>query len=80
MSHAFASLTRRSLIRLGLVGALACTIILPVAAQADPLPSWNDGATKTAIVDFVKRTTTAGPDFVPVADRIATFEIGRAHV
>jgi hypothetical protein len=74
MSHAFASLTRRSLIQIGLAGALACAIIMPAAAQADPLPSWNDGKTKTAIVDFVTRTTTAGPDFVAVADRIATFD------
>jgi phosphoglycolate phosphatase-like HAD superfamily hydrolase len=47
------------------------------AAQpaVDPLPSWNDGATKTAIVDFVKAVTTAGsPDFVPVPERIATFD------
>ena len=35
-------------------------------AQADPLPSWNDGAAKQAIVDFVARVTTqGGPDFVP---------------
>jgi hypothetical protein len=42
---------------------------------ADPLPSWNDGATKQAIVAFVTKVTTeGGPDFVPVADRIATFD------
>ncbi|MFG1204395.1 HAD family hydrolase [Xanthobacter aminoxidans] len=48
----------------------------PVLAQAvDPLPSWNAGATKTGILDFVKATTTpGGPDFVPPADRIATFD------
>src|SRR5215218_2965205 len=44
-------------------------------AQADPLPSWNDGATKTAILDFVSRTTASGgADFVPVDQRIATFD------
>jgi len=44
-------------------------------AADDPLPSWNDGAAKTAIVDFVTKTTTAGsPDFVPPAERIATFD------
>ena len=33
-------------------------------AQADPLPSWNDGANKHAFVDFVTRVTRAGgPDF-----------------
>ena len=41
----------------------------------DPLPSWNDGATKTAITEFVTRVTTqGGPDFVPVDQRIATFD------
>jgi len=44
-------------------------------AQRDPLPSWNDGATKAAIVDFVGRVTTQnGPYFVPPAERIATFD------
>jgi len=42
---------------------------------SDPLPSWNDGATKQAIVEFVTRVTTANsPNFVPVEDRIATFD------
>ena len=44
-------------------------------AQTDPLPSWNDGAAKRAIVAFVTETTTAGrPGFVPEAERIATFD------
>jgi phosphoglycolate phosphatase-like HAD superfamily hydrolase len=43
--------------------------------RADPLPSWNDGAAKRGIIDFVTRVTREGsPDFVPVADRIATFD------
>ena len=42
---------------------------------ADPLPSWNDGATKKAIVDFVEKVTKEGSaDFVPPAERIATFD------
>jgi phosphoglycolate phosphatase-like HAD superfamily hydrolase len=47
-----------------------------VAAMAqDPLPSWNDGAAKKAIVEFVQATTTQGnPKFVPPAERIATFD------
>ncbi len=41
----------------------------------DPLPSWNEGASKQSIIDFVKKTTTEGSaDFVPVADRIACFD------
>jgi len=44
-------------------------------AQTDPLPSWNDGAAKKAIVAFVQATTTEGsPQFVPRAERIATFD------
>jgi hypothetical protein len=44
-------------------------------AQDDPLPSWNEGATKTSILNFVARVTTqGGPFFVPVDQRIATFD------
>jgi len=43
--------------------------------QTDPLPSWSDGNVKQSIVSFVARTTTQGsPDFVPVPERIATFD------
>ena len=51
---------------------------VPVAANADtndPLPSWNDGPTKQAILEFVNQTTTEGnADFVSPAERIATFD------
>jgi hypothetical protein len=44
-------------------------------AQTDPLPSWNEGPAKQAIVAFVRATTTQGsPRFVPPAERIATFD------
>lgn len=44
-------------------------------AIADPLPSWNDGKTKSAIIDFVHRVTDKeSRDFVPEAERIATFD------
>ena len=60
-------------------GLVAAAVILatevPSFAQTDPLPSWNDRSVKKAILDFVGRTTTAGSrDFVPVAERIATFD------
>jgi len=46
-----------------------------VAYAADPLPSWNDGAAKQSIIRFVEKVTTPGsPDFVPVPERIATFD------
>ena len=39
------------------------------------LPSWNDSPSREAIVDFVERVTAdGGPDFVPPAERIATFD------
>ncbi len=38
------------------------------------LASWRDGGAKDAIMDFVRRATTPGPDFVPAADRIAAFD------
>ena len=38
------------------------------------LASWNEGSAKSAILDFVQRVTSEGPDFVPVADRIAAFD------
>lgn len=45
------------------------------ARSIDPLPSWNNGTTKSAIVQFVKSVTKkGGPDFVPPAERIATFD------
>jgi phosphoserine phosphatase len=44
-------------------------------APADPLASWNDGPTKAAIIGFVEQVTReGGPDFVPPAERIATFD------
>ena len=50
--------------------------LLSVVAHAqDPLPSWNDGKAKQAIVAFVTKVTKEGaPDFVPPAERIATFD------
>jgi hypothetical protein len=50
-------------------------IALASQVQADPLPSWNDTATKGAIIDFVEGVTTPGStDFLPEADRIAVFD------
>lgn len=57
---------------------LAFTLLFsaaPIAAFADPLPSWNDTATKAAIIAFVDNVTNPdSPDFVPVADRVAVFD------
>jgi phosphoglycolate phosphatase-like HAD superfamily hydrolase len=46
-----------------------------VVAQADPLPSWNEGKSKKSIMDFVAKVTKPGsPAFVPEPERIATFD------
>jgi len=48
---------------------------LALGQSTDPLASWNDGVAKHAIVEFIKKTTTEGsPQFVPPAERIATFD------
>lgn len=71
MKPAFANSGLARLVALGAVLAFAA----PAMAQTDPLPSWNDGAAKQAIVEFVEATTTeGGADFVPVPERIATFD------
>ena len=45
------------------------------AYAADPLASWNEGPNKQAIIEFVAKTTDpTSPDFVPVEERIATFD------
>jgi phosphoserine phosphatase len=56
-----------------LIGALAFTTVASEAA--DPLPSWNDGPAKRSIITFVEKVTKPGsPDFVPIPERIATFD------
>jgi hypothetical protein len=46
-----------------------------VAAAGDPLPSWNEGSVKGAVVEFVTRVSApGGKDFVPVPERIAAFD------
>jgi hypothetical protein len=59
--------------RMVLVAAIA--LAAPWARAADPLPSWNDGKAKQAIVAFVDEVTRAGDkNFVPPPDRIAVFD------
>ncbi len=44
-------------------------------SDVDPLPSWNDGAAKRSILEFVAKVTTEGSsDFIPPAERIAVFD------
>jgi phosphoglycolate phosphatase-like HAD superfamily hydrolase len=60
-----------------LLAGLAFAACAPADSEtaADPLPSWNAGQSRDAIVDFVERTTTTGsPDYVPIPERIAVFD------
>ena len=62
---------RPGVLMLAAVGLLA----LAGAAQADPLASWKDGATKTRIVNFVEQAADpASKGYVPAADRVAVFD------
>jgi hypothetical protein len=46
-----------------------------IATSSDPLPSWNDTPLKKEIIDYVTKVTKEGsPDFIPVENRIATFD------
>src|SRR4051812_10639841 len=55
--------------------ALFAPWTLPAVAQPDPLPPWNDGLAKQPSVAFVTGVTRQGsPDFVPEAERVATFD------
>ena len=66
-------LTRRDWIK-GSAGILGYAS-LASAQSRDPLPSWNDGPAKKAILDFVKTTTDKNNSkFVPPEERIATFD------
>jgi len=54
---------------------IALGIAGQAGAQTSALPSWNDGAAKSSITDFVARVTKqGGPDYVAPAERIATFD------
>jgi phosphoglycolate phosphatase-like HAD superfamily hydrolase len=53
----------------------AAWLLATASVQAQPLPSWNEGPAKQAIVQFVMDVTTPGaPTFVPAEDRIAVFD------
>ena len=60
-----------------IVAAVACKLAILATSihAADSLPSWNEGPAKHSITAFVEKVTTPGsPDFVPPAERIATFD------
>ena len=69
-------LTSNTLFRSTLLFAVSLLLAhVQVAAADDPLPSWNDGDTKTAIVEFVRAVSDEShADFLPPAQRIAVFD------
>jgi len=77
-SSGFGNLSRRSLVSTFAALPVLFGPLRSISASAqgtDPLPSWNDGATKQSITNFVTQVTTQGsPDFVPADERIATFD------
>ena len=77
----FSAMSRRALISTFVVLPALSAPFLSVSAPAQTtassgaLPSWNDGPTKQAILDFVRVTTDpASPKLVPPEERIATFD------
>jgi phosphoglycolate phosphatase-like HAD superfamily hydrolase len=64
-----------TLTRFALCITLLFVITSAAAAETDPLPSWNDGSAKQAIVAFVEKITDKGsPEYVPPEERIAVFD------
>ena len=79
-SNASFAVSRRALLA-GAAALPALSTLVPrsataeTAAAGDPLPSWNDTGTRKAIVAFVEKVTKpSSPDFVPEAERVATFD------
>jgi phosphoglycolate phosphatase-like HAD superfamily hydrolase len=68
-------LDRRAFGALMVAAAASLSLAGKAGAQSDPLPSWNAGPAKDAILEFVRATTDpASPDFKPPPERIAAFD------
>jgi hypothetical protein len=78
-SDKFLEISRRAMLS-ALATLPSVSMLLPSSALAqtpmtDTLPSWNETATKRAVVNFVERVTKQGsPELAPQAERIATFD------
>ncbi|HTM72134.1 MAG TPA: HAD family hydrolase [Pseudolabrys sp.] len=70
------SYVHRRAVVTGLLASAAATLVFKTAlAQDNPLPSWRDGKARQSILDFVASVTREGsPGFVPVPQRVATFD------
>jgi hypothetical protein len=70
-----AEATRRQALALSAMVAAAALLPAAARADADPLPSWNAGPRRDAILAFIGRTTQqGGADFVQPEDRVAVFD------
>ena len=68
-------ISRRDLIKVSAATAVLGTFSPASEAVGDPLPSWNDGTSKKAVLEFVRATTEkSSPKYVEPKDRIATFD------
>lgn len=57
------------------LAVVVALLFIASASAQDPLPSWNDGPAKQAIISFVKSTTDpSNSKFVPIQERVATFD------
>ncbi len=79
LARGFARAAWRAVPGIFVSAALACLLAagraFDASESADPLPSWNDGATKQALVEFVRATTDkTGPQYLRPEERIATFD------
>jgi phosphoglycolate phosphatase-like HAD superfamily hydrolase len=65
-----------------LLAVLACkeqpktgnSVDVSTESPNDPLPSWNEGETKTAILEYMANVTNEGDNFIPIPERIAVFD------
>jgi phosphoglycolate phosphatase-like HAD superfamily hydrolase len=72
MNAGLLTTSRRAFVILAAAALAACAQMAPTV---DPLPSWKEGSARQAIVDFVRKSTdAASPQFVPPAERVATFD------
>jgi hypothetical protein len=76
LRNTVSNVSRRAFVLTGIVAIFSTRLgIAEGHAQSDPLPSWNDGPSKAAILAFVRDTTDkSSPKYVEPADRIATFD------
>jgi hypothetical protein len=66
---------KNTILKTVMVAVALMALSVGLAYAAEPLPSWNEGPAKKAIIEFVQETTTQGsPKFVPPRERIATFD------